>query len=112
MQILLTQHHIGDIILIMVHYINFFNWNLSSINNYSSFVFNVYGGTLSSTYTDTANDTTNSTLLSTNNLLMYNGLKWINSTVSLEMNNVVVVSSLTNKNIIRWNGSNWVNAAD
>ena len=43
---------------------------------------------------------------------MYNGLKWINSTMSLEMNNDVVVSSLTNKNIIRWNGSNWVNVAD
>ena len=46
-QILLIQHHIEDIILIMVHYINFsFNWNLSSINNYLDFVFNVYGGTL------------------------------------------------------------------
>ena len=43
---------------------------------------------------------------------MYDGLKWINSTMSLEMNNDVVVSSLTNKNIIRWNGSNWVNVAD
>ena len=43
---------------------------------------------------------------------MYNGLKWINSTMSLEMNNDIVVSSLTNKNIIRWNGSHWVNVAD
>ena len=34
---------------------------------------------------------------------MYNGLKWINSTMSLEMNNDVNVSSLTNKNIIHWN---------
>ena len=40
-----------------------FNWNLSSVNNSSNFIFNVYGGTLSSTYTDTANDTTNLTLL-------------------------------------------------
>ena len=30
---------------------------------------------------------------------MYNGLKWINSTMSLEMINDVNVSSLTNKNI-------------
>ena len=43
---------------------------------------------------------------------MYNGLKWINSTMSLEMNNDVNVNSLTNKNFIRWNGSNWVNVAD
>ena len=43
---------------------------------------------------------------------MYNGLKWINSTMSLEMNNDVNVGSLTTKNIIRWNGTNWVNAAD
>ena len=49
---------------------------------------------------------------STNNLLMCNGLKWINSTMSLEINNNVNVSSLTNKSIIRWNGSNWVNVAD
>ena len=52
------------------------------------------------------------TSLVTNILLMYNGLKWINSTMSLEMNNDVNVSSLTSKNIIRWNGSNWVNVAD
>ena len=52
------------------------------------------------------------TSLVTNNLLMYNGIKWINSAMSLEMNNDVNVSSLTNKNIIRWNGSNWVNVAD
>ena len=43
---------------------------------------------------------------------MCNGLKWINSTMSLEINNNVNVSSLTNKSIIRWNGSNWVNVAD
>ena len=42
-----------------------FNWNLPGINNYSTFVFNVYGGTLSSTYTDTSNDTTNLKLLCT-----------------------------------------------
>ena len=36
-----------------------FNWSLSSVNNSSNFIFNVYGGTLASTYTDTANDTTN-----------------------------------------------------
>ena len=35
--------------------------------------------------------------LTTNNLLMYNGLKWINSTMSLEMNNDGVVSSLITK---------------
>ena len=51
------------------------------------------------------------TSLVTNNLLMYNGLKWINSTMS-DLNNDVNVSSLTNKNIILWNGSNWVNVAD
>ena len=45
-------------------------------------------------------DATLSSLV-TNNVLMYNGLKWINSTMSLEMNNDVNVSSLTNKNIIR-----------
>ena len=43
---------------------------------------------------------------------MYNGLKWINSTMSLERNNDVSVSSLTNKNITRWNGLNWVYVAD
>jgi len=60
------------------------------------------------------NSCTDATLtsLATNNLLLYNGSKWINSTMSLEMNNDVVVSSLTNKNIVRWNGSNWVNVAD
>ena len=42
-----------------------FKWNLSSVNNYSNFVFNVYGGTLASTYTDTSNSTTNLTLLCT-----------------------------------------------
>ena len=42
-----------------------FNWNLSSINTYTNFVFNVYGGTLASTYTDTSNSTTNLTLLGT-----------------------------------------------
>ena len=45
-----------------------FNWNLSSVNNSSNFIFNVYGGKLSSTYTDTANDTTNLTLLCTPSL--------------------------------------------
>ena len=43
---------------------------------------------------------------------MYNWLKWINSTMSLDMNNDANVSSLPNKNIIRWKGSNWTNAAD
>ena len=40
---------------------------------------------------------------------MYNGSKWINSTMSLEQNN-----NVENKNILRWNGlnSNWVNVAD
>ena len=60
------------------------------------------------------NACTDATLISlaTNNLLMYNGLKWVNSTMSLEMNNDVNVSSLTNKNIICWNDLNWVNVAD
>ena len=43
---------------------------------------------------------------------MYNGSKWINITMSLEMNNDVNVTSITNKNILRWNGTNWVNVAD
>ena len=47
--------------------ISFFSfiWNLSSISKYSNFVFNVHGGTLSSTYTDTSNGTTDLTLLCT-----------------------------------------------
>ena len=45
------------------------------------------------------NACTDATLTSfvTNNLLLYNGSKWINSTMSLEMNIDVNVSSLTNK---------------
>ena len=45
-----------------------FNWNLSSVNNTSNFVFNVYGGTLTSCYTDITNSTTNLTLLETPSL--------------------------------------------
>ena len=35
--------------------------------------------------------------LPSNNLLMYSGSKWINSAMSLEMKNDIIVSSLTNK---------------
>ena len=37
----------------------------------------------------------------TNNLLMYKGTKWINPTLSLDINNGVKVSSLTSKHIIQ-----------
>ena len=70
MQILLIEHHLNDIILIMVSIYQFysFNWSLSSVNNSGKFIFIVYGVTLTSTYTDTANDTTNFTLLCTPSL--------------------------------------------
>ena len=51
---------------------------------------------ISSCSINACTDTTLTSLV-TNNLLMYIGLKWINSTMSLEMNNNVNVSSLSNK---------------
>ena len=52
MQILLIHHHTEDT----------FHWSLSSVNISGNYIFNAYGGTLDSTYTDTAIDTTNLTL--------------------------------------------------
>ena len=83
---------------------------LLQYNSSSSIWINISPIYISSCSTNACADTILTSLV-TNNLLMYNGLKWINSTMSLEMNNDVF-SSLTNKNNIRWNGSNWVNVAD
>ena len=70
----------------MVHYINFilFSWSLSSVNNSSNFIFNVYGGTLASTYTDVANDTTNLTLLCTPTLSTTTGSISITNTSTFQ----------------------------
>ena len=66
MQIPLICHRMGDILLIMIHYISFvLSLYLSSVCNYPIFVSNVYGGTSASTYTDAAGDTTNLTLSDT-----------------------------------------------
>ena len=43
---------------------------------------------------------------------MYIGYKWTTSTMSVEINNDVNVTSITNKNILRWNSTFWVNVAD
>ena len=61
-----------------------FNWSLSSVNNSSNFIFNVYGGTLSSTYADTANDTTNLTLLCTPTLSTTTGSISITNTSTFQ----------------------------
>jgi len=67
-----------------------FNWSLSSVNNTSNFVFNVYGGTLASCYTDTANDTTNLTLLCTPSLSVTTGSTSITNTSSFQY--IVLIS--------------------
>ena len=61
-----------------------FNWSLSSINNCSNFVFNVYGGTLSSTHTYTSNSTTNLTLLCTPTLSTTTGSISITNTSTFQ----------------------------
>ena len=90
---------------------NLSNGQLLQYNSSSSKWINILPTHIASCSINACTDAT-LTSLSTNNLLMYNGLKWINSTMSLEMNNDIVVGSLTNKSIIRWNGSNWVKIAD
>ena len=81
------------------------NGQLLQYNSSSNKWINISPTYISSCSINACTDATLTPLV-TNNLLMYNGLKWINSTMSLEMNNDVNVSSLTNKNIIRWNGLN------
>ena len=90
---------------------NLSNGQLLQYNSSSSKWINISPTYISSCSINSCNDAT-LTSLATNNLLMYDGLKWINSTMSLEMNNDVNVISLTNKNILRWNGLNWGNVAD
>ena len=61
-----------------------FNWSLSSVNNYTNFVFNVYGGTLASCCSDTANDTTNLTLSGTPTLSTTTGSISITNTSTFQ----------------------------
>ena len=61
-----------------------FNWCLSSVNNYTNFVFNVYGGTLASTYADTSNRTTNLTSLGTPTLSTTTGSISITNTSTFQ----------------------------
>ena len=61
-----------------------FNCSLSSISNYSNFVFNVHGGTLASCYSDTSNSTTNLTLLGTPTLSTTTGSISISNTSTFQ----------------------------
>ena len=74
-----------------------FNWSLSSVNNSGKFIFNVYGGTLASTYTDTANDTSNSTFLYTPTLSTKTGSINITNTSTFQYI-ILICYPLSNSN--------------
>ena len=80
-------------------------WSVSSVNNSSNFIFNVYGGTLASTYTDAANDTTNLTVLCTPTLLTTTGSISITNTSTFQYI-VLICYPLSNSSCVYSNNNN------